>query len=221
MSRSQDTSVPRRRRRWRRIAWIATTVAVVAGFALPWWLPAIVVRVASGRGVTVGSWTSHGWRGVEYRDLHFARDGVDVRIDVLRTPALLVFPRGGPAGPGAPRIAVGTVDLKIQRRAQDRPRASQPGVALIVGRVESLWDTLAAWLPATRVERVAITTEGESVAVESLIWDGASLQGSARAPGRGLEGVASIVRSSAGPFVVHARVPAREMTADLTVTGRG
>lgn len=221
MNRPQTSSpAPRRRRKWLRAGWIGLALAAVAAGTLPWWLPAVVVRAAAAYGVTIGSWQAHGWSGAEYRDIRFISDGVEVRIDAARVPVLVVRPRSAGAASATATIAVGTVDLRV-RPDPGREGAAQPvDVGRTLQRIESLWMRLNTWLPSTRIDRVAIVANGESIAVESLIWDGASLQATARFPERGIEGVASVVRSSAGTFVVHARVPGQEALAELTIGGR-
>jgi translocation and assembly module TamB len=200
--------------------WIGLALVAVAAGTTPWWVPAVVARVAAGYGVAIGSWQTLGWSGAEYRNIRFARDGVELAVDKVRAPVLLIFPRGTSVGSDTGTLAVGTVDVKVVR-GPDRADTTPPlGAAGLLRQVESLWATLATWLPATRIERAAITVDDESFAVESLIWDGASVQATVRVPGRGIEGVASVVRSGAGTFVVHARVPARDAYAELTLGGR-
>ncbi|MBE2213876.1 MAG: translocation/assembly module TamB domain-containing protein [Opitutaceae bacterium] len=211
------TSPPRRRRLWRRLVVGAVAAVGVGAVTLPWWLPPLVVRVAARQGVTIGSWETHGWHGATYRDIRFARDGVEVGVDEARAPVLLVFPRGRTPVPAGPRLTVGQVDVRVAAGPRPAP-AEPPGAAGLIRRVDELWTTLDAWLPNARVGRATIVAGAESCVLESLIWDGASLQGTARMPGRKIDGVASIVRSMPGHFAVHARVPDREATAEATIT---
>ena len=188
---------------------VAGVVGLVAA-AMPWWLPAVAVRVAAHYGVTVGAWHAHGWGGVEYRDLVYESRGTVVRVDSLRAPLFLVFPRGAEAT----RLEIGVVDVVVAENsgASDRPPA---GVAATMRQLQAAWSTARAWLPPTRLQRVAITAGEERVEIEGASWDGSRLEAAVRLPGRGIDSAASITESATGGFLASVQFTGREAAVEL------
>jgi len=206
---SSNTKPLRRRRLWRRLAAVAGVVALAAA-TLPWWLPAVAVRVAGRYGVTVGAWHAHGWGGAEYRDVVYESAGAVVRVDSVRAPLLLVFPRGAEAT----RLEIGGVDVLVAGSSgvSARPPA---GLAATLRQVQSVWSTARTWLPATRVQRVVIAAGGERVEIEPASWDGSRLEAAVHFPGRGIEGVASLAASPTGGFLAGVQLPGRAASVEL------
>ena len=206
---------PSRARR-RRILMVLAGLIVLAFGSLPWWLPAVIVGVASRLDVSVGSWRSVGWSRVEYRDVVIERPGVRVHVDSARVPRFLVVPRGRPEAEESAPIEIGHVGIVLSAQPE-RPEKAAPAVSEILRQVAAGWRKAQRWLPEARVAQVVLQSEALSLELHDIRWEGAEVRGAVRMPDRGIAATLEMAANADGDFEIAVAAPERDLSMQSTV----
>ncbi len=208
-------------RRILRVFAAASLLVVVAAATLPWWLPALAVKLAPRFGAAVGGWESRGWRGFILHEVVWTGPGLRVTAAEASLPVLGMHPLGWRPREGAsvdepPIVARGVVVTPLAGAPADE--AGPASVHEILRGVLDARAELRRWLPPARIDGLEIEAGAETIRIDRLSWDGAALAFRGRAPRLDASVEGSVRFPTDDSLVLRARMPEPETGLEITAT---